>query len=198
MPRVTHAYRDAMRERLLHAAATAIIRFGYDGTTVRHILAEAKVAPSTLYSYFKGKDDIVQALADRAVAASTEALAAMDDEDAEWAFRWLLRSTMSHPFPASEILAELRSASARGRGSVAARRINATVVEACRPFLERLRRRNRLRVSDEAAFAELLDIIHDGMARRQSSNTFATSFERVGAVCLEVLNEGTVPTLQPR
>src|SRR4051794_37310270 len=88
MPRVSDAYRQAMRERLLAAAAAVVVQRGYDGTTVRDILAQADVAPSTLYAYFQGKDDIVRALTDKALAARLESLDAIDNATAERLFAW--------------------------------------------------------------------------------------------------------------
>jgi AcrR family transcriptional regulator len=201
VPRVSAAYRDAMRERLLGAAASAFVRLGYEGTTVREILSEAKVAPATLYAYFGGKDEIIDALAERAIAASADSLGAVDalgapdDEGADRLFRWVLRSTLSHAFPSSELLAELRSRSTRGGGAAMARRLNRAIVAASRPFVERLQARGQIDVVDIDAMVELLDIIHDGMAHRAASRTFATSFSRVGQVCVDVLSRGTIPGL---
>lgn len=195
MPRVTRAYRDAMRERLLHAAAAVFVRVGHDAATVRDILAEARVAPSTLYAYFEGKDQIIEALFEKAIAASSESVKALQPDNVNELFRWVLRSTMSFPFPESEVLAELRSRSFRGGGAALGRRINRSIVTTFEPLASRLQARGQLAVSDPEAFLELLDIIHDGMARRSGNRTFATSFERVGASFLEVLAQGAVPAL---
>jgi TetR/AcrR family transcriptional regulator, fatty acid metabolism regulator protein len=56
---------DATAEILIHAAQSAIARKGYERVTMRDIAAQAGCAPGTLYLYFKGKRDLVNALLER-------------------------------------------------------------------------------------------------------------------------------------
>jgi AcrR family transcriptional regulator len=184
--------RAAMRDRLLDAAARVMVRQGYDGTTVRDILAEAAVAPNTLYAYFAGKEAILEALTDKVVEATEATIDAADDADVAALFNLLLRVALSTPFPAEALLTELRSRTTRGDVGVV-RRITRAAVRATRPLVDRLRRDGALRAADPDALIELLDIIHDGMLRRAAGDTFVTSFARVGDVCLEVLAAGTLP-----
>lgn len=193
MPVVSEDHRDAMRERLLGAAAKVMVRKGYEGTTIRDVLAEAGVAPNTLYAYFDGKEAILEALTERAVEASAAVVAKVRDDDAATLFGFVLRQAMSTPFPTDALLTELRSHSARSKPSVGlVRRINKSLVDAMRPLVTRLRDDGVVRAEDPDALVELLDIIRDGMLRRASSRTYVTSFERVGAACLEVLARGTL------
>jgi AcrR family transcriptional regulator len=185
-----------MRDRLLDAAARVMVRQGYDGTTVRDILAEAAVAPNTLYAYFAGKEAILEALTDKVVEATTATIDAADDADVAELFNLILRQAMSSPFPAEALLTELRSRGSRGDDGLV-RRINQASVRATRPLADRLRANGALRAEDPDALLELLDIIHDGMLRRAANDTFVTSFERVGDVCLEILAAGTLPGIAP-
>lgn len=63
-----HARRD-----ILEAAAAAFARRGFHGTTIEDVAREAGYSPSSLYTYFKGKDDLYQSLLQE-VAAQFEAL----------------------------------------------------------------------------------------------------------------------------
>lgn len=50
------------RERILHAAFTALSRNGYEHTSVKDIAEEAGVAPGLLHYYFGSKQRLVQAV----------------------------------------------------------------------------------------------------------------------------------------
>ncbi len=54
--------RDERKQQILIAAATVIVRLGYDKTTMGDIAAEAGVSRRTVYLYFKGKDELFEAL----------------------------------------------------------------------------------------------------------------------------------------
>jgi TetR/AcrR family acrAB operon transcriptional repressor len=53
---------DARRQQILNAAAAVIIRQGYDKTTMSDIADEAGVSRGTAYLYFKGKEELFEAL----------------------------------------------------------------------------------------------------------------------------------------
>src|SRR5690348_220890 len=53
---------DERQEQLLRAAAVVIIRQGYDKTTMSDIADEAGVSRGTVYLYFKGKEELLEAL----------------------------------------------------------------------------------------------------------------------------------------
>lgn len=56
---------DRIRQEICDAAARAFAESGYDGATMAQIAGEAGFAAPTLYSYFKGKKEIFEALTDR-------------------------------------------------------------------------------------------------------------------------------------
>lgn len=49
-------------EQILEAAATVIVRLGYDKTTMSDIAKEAGTSRRTLYLYFEGKEELFEAL----------------------------------------------------------------------------------------------------------------------------------------
>ncbi len=53
---------DERQQQILDAAAAVIIRLGYDKTTVGDIADEAGVSRGTVYLYFRGKEDLFEAL----------------------------------------------------------------------------------------------------------------------------------------
>ena len=60
-----HLPLDERGQRLLDSAARLILRFGYDKTTMQDIALEAAVSKSTLYLYWKNKEEVFQALITR-------------------------------------------------------------------------------------------------------------------------------------
>lgn len=63
--RVSDAQLERRRRRILEAAATCFGRHGIRGTTIKEICAEGNFSPGLVYHYFKAKEEIVAAVADR-------------------------------------------------------------------------------------------------------------------------------------
>ena len=59
--------KEAKRERILDAAVREIAGRGYHRTTVSDIAGRAGVADGTIYLYFKGKEDILVSVFERAM-----------------------------------------------------------------------------------------------------------------------------------
>lgn len=53
---------DRVREDILHAAGRAFSRQGFDHVTIHDIAKEAGYTATSLYAYFKGKQEIIDAL----------------------------------------------------------------------------------------------------------------------------------------
>ncbi len=53
------------QQDILEATARVYARHGFEGTTVRRIAEEAGYTPAALYSYFQGKEDILDGLRQR-------------------------------------------------------------------------------------------------------------------------------------
>ncbi|HEX8647997.1 MAG TPA: TetR family transcriptional regulator [Thermoleophilaceae bacterium] len=83
MPKVTEEHLEARRRQILAAALTCFAREGFHRTTMQDIFREAELSPGAVYSYFKGKDDIVDAITSDAMRFASEGArafaAAVDD-----------------------------------------------------------------------------------------------------------------------
>jgi AcrR family transcriptional regulator len=55
------------RGAVLDSAARSFARKGYDGTSIRDIAADVGVQPSSLYYFFRSKDDLFEAVYERGV-----------------------------------------------------------------------------------------------------------------------------------
>src|SRR5574339_618280 len=53
---------DKTQDQILAAAAEVIFRLGYDKTTMSDIAEEASLSRRTIYLYFKGKEELFEAL----------------------------------------------------------------------------------------------------------------------------------------
>jgi AcrR family transcriptional regulator len=56
--------KDEVREQLIQAARQVFVRYGYKKTALDDISKEARKGKSTIYYYFKSKDDIFKAVID--------------------------------------------------------------------------------------------------------------------------------------
>jgi AcrR family transcriptional regulator len=64
MPRVTEAHLKAREEQILEAACKCFGEKGFHLTTMRDICKASGLSPGAVYRYFKGKDAIVEAMAE--------------------------------------------------------------------------------------------------------------------------------------
>lgn len=62
MPKVDQQHLDARRHEILEAATTCFARSGIAATTIQDICRESGLSPGAIYRYFKGKDDILEAV----------------------------------------------------------------------------------------------------------------------------------------
>lgn len=69
--------KDLIRESLLDKAAELFVRRGYANTRIQDIAEEMGLARSSLYHYFKSKDEVLQALTEEIAAQSVERLEAL-------------------------------------------------------------------------------------------------------------------------
>jgi AcrR family transcriptional regulator len=82
VPRISAARATAQRERILDAALTCFAREGFHAATMQDIVAESGLSPGAIYGYFKGKTEVVMAIASERHAMERQrmqqALAAAD------------------------------------------------------------------------------------------------------------------------
>ena len=64
MPKVTEEHIQARRKQILDAARRCFARQGIHRTTMQDVFAEADLSAGAVYTYFAGKQEIVQAIAD--------------------------------------------------------------------------------------------------------------------------------------
>jgi AcrR family transcriptional regulator len=66
--------KDEVREQLVQAARQVFVRFGYKKTALDDIAREARKGKSTIYYYFKSKDDIFKAVIDAEAEIRTKTI----------------------------------------------------------------------------------------------------------------------------
>ncbi len=62
MPKVTEEHVEARRRQILSAALCCFAREGFHRTTMQDIFGESDLIPGAVYSYFKGKDELIAAI----------------------------------------------------------------------------------------------------------------------------------------
>lgn len=74
MPKVSDEHRAARREQILDAAVRCVAREGFHRTTMADVIAESGLSAGAVYGYFKGKPDLIRAIAARALGGFAELL----------------------------------------------------------------------------------------------------------------------------
>lgn len=78
MPRLSEGRKAAltavMKESIFQATTAVLCEHGIEGTTMNRVAAAAKVAKSSLYDYFRGKDELLAFVSDRIVTPFLQAL----------------------------------------------------------------------------------------------------------------------------
>lgn len=80
---MTEEHRAARRDQILSAAMRCVARDGFHKMTMAQVIAESGLSAGAVYGYFKGKHDLIRAIARRAVggfAADLDALAEGDEQ----------------------------------------------------------------------------------------------------------------------
>jgi AcrR family transcriptional regulator len=77
VPKVTEEHLEARRRQILAAALACFAREGFHRTTMQDIFREADLSPGAVYSYFKGKDDIIDAITAEAMRFSGDRAGAL-------------------------------------------------------------------------------------------------------------------------
>jgi TetR/AcrR family transcriptional regulator, transcriptional repressor of aconitase len=72
MPKVSQKYLDIRRSEILDAAILCFSRDGFHRTTMKDIVRQSKLSPGAIYNYFKSKEEIIQAIANRRQAKERE------------------------------------------------------------------------------------------------------------------------------
>jgi AcrR family transcriptional regulator len=72
MPRVSEQYRADRRAEILAAAARLFAANGFHATSMADIISEAGLSAGAVYRYFRSKEDLITAVAERALSAADE------------------------------------------------------------------------------------------------------------------------------
>jgi TetR/AcrR family transcriptional regulator, transcriptional repressor of aconitase len=65
MPKVSEEHLAARRRQILDAALVCFSRSGFHQTSMQQIFEESGLSPGAVYRYFKGKEEIVRAIAEQ-------------------------------------------------------------------------------------------------------------------------------------
>lgn len=196
MPRVSPAHKDAVRRRIMDAALVCLGRNGYRNVTTREVLAEAGLSTGTFYNYFPTKDHLYEALAAELLAGERARLADGVDRGDDLGvalMRFLADHVLGDPEAAVAVSMFRSRPDASGEAAEAIARLNRSVLDEFVPIVRRAQADGFLRDDlDAEAVVELLDLVWDGLGRRQATGSLQTSYERVGRTVLEVLRRGVV------
>jgi AcrR family transcriptional regulator len=75
MPRITDERRQARREQVLDAARACLQEHGLEAVSMEMIIARSGLSTGAVYGYFKGKDEIINAVVTEGTAAMGRQLA---------------------------------------------------------------------------------------------------------------------------
>jgi AcrR family transcriptional regulator len=75
VPRITDERREARREQVLEAARACLQEHGLEAVSMEMIIARSGLSTGAVYGYFKGKDQIINAVVTEGTAAMAEDLA---------------------------------------------------------------------------------------------------------------------------
>lgn len=185
MPKVSAEHREQVRRRLLDAAKRVVLRDGHEGATTRAILDEAGMSAGTLYNYFPSKEELFEALIEDTLQREATVVDASDD-----GLIAFVTELMEQPDTPALAWFRGRMSTDPDRQDTQ-RRLNASIVGLFSPAAKQEQAAGTLDAGlDVDALVELVDLVHDGMNRRNALGTFVTSYERVGAALLTVLTNG--------
>jgi AcrR family transcriptional regulator len=75
VPRISDERREARREQVLEAARACLQEHGLEAVSMEMIIARSGLSTGAVYGYFKGKDQIINAVIQEGTAAMAERLA---------------------------------------------------------------------------------------------------------------------------
>ena len=65
MPKVSREHQESRRNQIIEAAVRSMARKGFHQTSMQDIVVESGLSPGSIYLYFKSKEEIIKAVADR-------------------------------------------------------------------------------------------------------------------------------------
>ncbi|MEY2421809.1 MAG: TetR/AcrR family transcriptional regulator, transcriptional repressor of aconitase [Acidimicrobiaceae bacterium] len=186
MPKVSTEHKEQVRQRLIDAARTVVLRDGHEGATTRAILDEAGLSAGSLYNYFGSKDELFEALAEQVVEENVRSFASSGEREADTLIRLAAELLAAPDLPALAWFRGRLSADPDVRAAIA--KFNRAVVESFAPLLAAAQADGIVDPDIDAdALVELFDVIVEGLNRREVMGVFVTDYERVGRIAIDVL-----------
>ncbi|WP_304453960.1 TetR/AcrR family transcriptional regulator [Nocardiopsis sp. YSL2] len=68
MPKITDERREERRLQIVHAAMKCVSAQGFHKTTMADVIRESGMSAGAVYGYFRNKEDLIIAIADKAIA----------------------------------------------------------------------------------------------------------------------------------
>lgn len=81
MPKVTDEHRHQRREQILLAAMTCVAEEGFHKTTMAHVIETSGLSAGAVYGYFRSKDELILAIAERALGYLDQAIGELLSRD---------------------------------------------------------------------------------------------------------------------
>jgi len=194
MPKVSAEHKDAVRHRILDAARRCLERNGYQDITTRELLSEAGLSTGTFYNHFRSKEDLYEVLAEEALAADVARIVSSDVDGSRGpgllAFLQQVFANRTTAMAISSLRARMHASASAAE---AVTRLNHFVVATLAPLVTVSADEGFLRADlDSEALVEMIDLVWDGMGRRQAQGTFETSYGRVARTVFQLLLDGAV------
>lgn len=185
--------------RILDAAQTLVLHYGYDKTTVSDIANEAGISKGAIYLHFNSKEELFEALIWREVQRYIDAITeALETDDEEWSFIHMYSQALKIT-AGSELLTALVGSDMRVFGSFLQRRSN-SLVNMKRPYtrslLEGMQQIGALRQDiDVTAVAVILSALNYGIIVRDQFLNEAENLpiERVSMALGDMLQRALLP-----
>lgn len=76
MPKISAQQEEATRQRIVEAGIRAFVDRGFHDATIADVVRESGLSVGAIYSYFSGKDELLEVCCDMALAAELDLLAA--------------------------------------------------------------------------------------------------------------------------
>jgi len=80
MPKVSNEHKQERRDQIMLAAAKCFSEKGFHACSMQDICHEAELSPGAVYSYFQGKEQIIQSMVESSKARQDEVFARLNIE----------------------------------------------------------------------------------------------------------------------
>ncbi|MCK0111735.1 TetR/AcrR family transcriptional regulator [Ornithinimicrobium sp. F0845] len=81
MPKVSDEHRQQRREQILLASMQCVAEEGFHKTTMADVIRASGLSAGAVYSYFRSKDELILAIADRALGYMDQAITELLERD---------------------------------------------------------------------------------------------------------------------